>query len=196
MNIMNKYSVTVIVVIIILFVGTVTGSLYFLNEPLNSLIGIDKHCATDADCAFKANTCDRCAVTGDSVVAANKNWNRFCPFPDLRGGAAGCPALLRGEPKCVNKICENVKNSDIIIRFFDVDAAGQIIYVKNMGTMQVKSSDIGVYVNTNFISCNWDAQYIQPQQTAACHSQETFACTGSTTIRITSPSGAVDTRIC
>lgn len=108
----KKLKIVFIVTGIIIFLGILSfiGIFSVMNNSLNSLFaGIpNKSCSVDSDCDLEKTKCNPC----DCGSAVNKDWNRFCPLPDLSVISIyckGCMALGYDiEVKCLNNQCQTV----------------------------------------------------------------------------------------
>jgi hypothetical protein len=108
MNKKLKIALIISGILIVLVFLSFTGFYNLLNSPLNRLIAgtPDKDCNADRDCALKDTNCQACDC-GDAV---NKDWNKFCPFPNFEMVYCKMCASLGYdfEIKCVNNRCQKV----------------------------------------------------------------------------------------
>ncbi|HZX34753.1 MAG TPA: hypothetical protein VFF09_05220 [archaeon] len=76
-----------------------------VNNALNSVVPINNSCTVDEDCKMAAVDCSVCAISSKGG-AVNKNFNPFCPIPEI--GAICATALPKWET-CFKAVCENKK---------------------------------------------------------------------------------------
>lgn len=111
MNKKLKVALIIFGILIVLVFLSFTGFSNVLNNPLNRLIAgtPDKNCNVDSDCALKKTTCGVC----DCGNAVNKDWNRFCPFPNLE--MVYCKMCASPgydfDIKCVSNQCQKVSKN-------------------------------------------------------------------------------------
>ena len=108
MNKKIKVALILFGILILMVFLSFFGILNILNTPLNSIVAgnPDKNCNVDSDCALKKTRCAICDC-GDAV---NKNWNTFCPFPNLeRLYCKMCASPgYDFDIKCVSNQCQKV----------------------------------------------------------------------------------------
>jgi len=107
MNPRKKIILIVTGIIVILIVLSFIGIFSEINKGLNKLVAgtPDKSCSSNSDCVIKKTRCSSC----DCASVVNKNWNRFCPLPDLRYIGVYCKDCISPydlEIKCVNNQCQ------------------------------------------------------------------------------------------
>jgi len=106
MNQKLKVVLLIFSILIVLVFFNFSGLFSILNNSLNNLIAgnPDKSCNLDYDCVLKKTSCGVCDC-GDAV---NKDWNRFCPFPNF--GTVYCKMCASPsydfDVKCISNQCQ------------------------------------------------------------------------------------------
>lgn len=129
--------------LIIIFVLNMMGYLAVFNSPLNNLIAgkVDVSCQTERDCQITLTDCTSCEGEARN---ANRKWERFCPFKDLRNTCVISAEYLPRVSKCIDNECQLIwknESGDILDCGYACRNAGYSYYSSNCTSQSVSAME-------------------------------------------------------